>query len=69
LDECNLIKQLKARLLGLAAIEKSRARQKSRLTWLRKGDTNTKYFQLMTNIRKQKNFIHTLQSGDTVAIS
>jgi hypothetical protein len=69
LDECSLIKQLKARLLGLAAIEKSRARQKSRLTWLRKGDANTKYFQLMTNIRKQKNFIHTLQSGDMVAIS
>jgi hypothetical protein len=29
---------------GLAAIEKSRARQKCRITWHRKGDANTKFF-------------------------
>jgi hypothetical protein len=32
-----LLKKLKVRVLGLAAIQKSRARQKSRLTWLKKG--------------------------------
>jgi hypothetical protein len=69
LNECNLIKKLKARLLGLAAIEKSMAGQNSSLTWLRKGDINTKYFQLMASIRKEKYFIHSLQSGDMVAIS
>jgi hypothetical protein len=37
---------------GLAAIEKSRARQKCRITWHRKGDANTKFFQIMSDIRK-----------------
>lgn len=32
-----LLKLLKSRVLGLTAIEKCRARQKSRITWLRKG--------------------------------
>jgi hypothetical protein len=52
LDEISLLKHLKQRILGLVPIEKSRARQKSRITWLRKGDTNTKFFQIMANIRK-----------------
>jgi hypothetical protein len=34
--ERNLVQLLKMRLLGLAAIEKSRAKQKSRITWLKK---------------------------------
>jgi hypothetical protein len=41
-EEC---KTLKHRLLGLAAIEKCRAHQKSRITWLKKGDANTKFFR------------------------
>lgn len=63
-DERSLKKLLKTRLLGLTAIEKARARQKSRLTWLQKGNTNTRYFQIMANIRKKKNFIHTLQTNE-----
>jgi hypothetical protein len=59
--ETDLIKLLKVRLLCLAAIQKSRARQISRLTWLRKGDANTRFFQIMANVRKKKNFIHSLQ--------
>jgi hypothetical protein len=65
--ELDLIKKLKNRILGLAAIEKSRARQKSQITWLRKGDTTTKYFQIMANIRKQRNFIHSLQTAGALA--
>jgi hypothetical protein len=50
--ESQLIRTLKRRLLGLAVVEKSRARQKSRITCIRKGDANMKYFHLVANIRK-----------------
>jgi hypothetical protein len=61
-EERALIHLLKARLLGLAAIEKGRMRQRSRITWIKKGDANTKFFHIMTNNRKMKNFIHSLQT-------
>jgi hypothetical protein len=67
--ERNLLKLLKSRVLGLATIEKSRARQRSKLTWLRKGDTNTKNFHLMANVRKIKNFIHSFHSDDGLVLS
>lgn len=67
LAEIQLIRQLKARILGLAAIEKSRAKQKSRVTWLKKGDANTKYFQIVANNRKRKNFIHCLLTENGTA--
>jgi hypothetical protein len=53
----------------LTAIQKSRAKQKSRLTWLRLGDANTKYFHLMANARKKKNHIHILTTDNGVAVS
>jgi hypothetical protein len=64
----NLIKVLKARLLGLAAIEKCRVRQKSRVIWLKKRDANTKFFHIMANIRRKKNYIHTLHSSEGLAV-
>jgi hypothetical protein len=64
-----MIKMLKLRLLGLAAIEKSRARQNSRITWMKKGDANTRFFHLMASSRKKKNFIHSLQTDNRVVTS
>jgi hypothetical protein len=53
-DELNMKKIIKVRLLGLVAIEHSRAQQKSRLTWLRLGDGNTKYFLVIASVRKRQ---------------
>jgi hypothetical protein len=69
IQERELIKQLKHRILGLAAIHKSQARQRSRMIWLQKGDANTKLFHLMANSRKKKNHIRSLQSENGVAFS
>jgi hypothetical protein len=55
IEEEHLLKKLlKHQILGLANIERSRARQKSRLTLVKKEDVNTKYFQIMANVRKGK---------------
>jgi hypothetical protein len=67
--ERNLIKDLKSRILGLASIGKCRARQWFKVTWLRLGDANTKLFHLMANARKRKNFIHSIQSENGLAVS
>jgi hypothetical protein len=55
---------LKARQVGLVAIERARARQRSRTPWIKKGDANTWYFHLCANIRKRKKHILALQVGD-----
>jgi transcription-repair coupling factor (superfamily II helicase) len=68
-QERNLIQMLKIRLLELAAIEKSRARQKSRITWLKKRDANNKFFHIMANIRKKKNFIYALEGDSDLRVS
>jgi hypothetical protein len=62
-DEQELLKQLKRRLLGLATIERSRAHQRARLKWLRKGDVNTRYFHIMANMRKKNNYIVPLSNN------
>lgn len=59
-DEQAFKRYLKSKALGLAAVQKTRARQHSRLTWIRKGDTNTRLFQLHANARRKKIFIPSL---------
>jgi hypothetical protein len=42
-EELQLQVELKARVMGLAVIERSRRRQASRLVWLREGDACTDF--------------------------
>lgn len=52
--EILLRRDLKARYLGLAAVEKLRARQQSRLISIRASEANSKLFYLQANGRRGK---------------
>lgn len=67
--EIDLRKLLKQRVIGLAAIERARKRQASRITWLKAGDASTKFFHAKVCARKRKNYIHAIQDGDRVLTS
>lgn len=53
--------------MGLAVIERIRARQRATITWLRAGDANTRFFQLKANGRRRKNFITSLRKNGVTA--
>ena len=53
-EEVCLLKDLKVRVLGLAAVERARRRQCSRLTWLKSRDACTKFFHLKMTARKHR---------------
>jgi len=57
-----LERDLKNRYLAMAAIEKLRARQRSRLKYLKAGDASSKIFFLSANGRRKKNYIQILQT-------
>ena len=67
--ELHLCRRLKARSTRLAAIEKSRIRQRSRLTYIRYGDANTKFFHSQANARQRKNYIHCLHMDGGIAVA
>jgi hypothetical protein len=45
-DELEFRRSLKLKILGLVSVQKARAKQHSRLVWMRLGDANTKFFSL-----------------------
>jgi hypothetical protein len=55
-----LRRTLKLSVLGLASLERTIARQRSRIRWLREGDANTRLFHAVANGRRTKNFIPAL---------
>lgn len=65
-DERSFRRDLKLRILGLAVVMKARKRQTSRITWLKAGDANTKFFHLKVNGYRRKNFIHTLNTATSI---
>ncbi|XP_073368076.1 uncharacterized protein [Aegilops tauschii subsp. strangulata] len=63
-----LRRSLKHALLGLASLQRTIERQRSRLRWIREGDANTKLFQAVANGRRTKNFIpHIRHNGELVS--
>jgi len=55
--EVRLKRDLKARFLGLTAVEKIRAKQQSRIRGIKAADAQTKLFFMQINGRKRKNYI------------
>jgi hypothetical protein len=68
-EELEFKKYLKAKSLGMAAIQKAQARQHSQLTWIQKGDANTHFFQIHANARRRKTYIGAIQSENRIARS
>jgi hypothetical protein len=64
LEKFKLRKDLKARVLGLAAIERSRRRQACWVTWLKEGDACTRFFHFKANGCSRRNYIPYLKKGN-----
>ena len=67
LEELWLQRSLKLAVLGLASLERTIARQRSRIRWLREGDANTKLFPIVANGRRAKNYILKVKKGEEIA--
>jgi hypothetical protein len=63
-EELSLRKYLKRRALGLAAVERSRQRQASRINWLRASDACTRFFHLKMSARQRRKYIYSLKKHD-----
>lgn len=62
--ELTLKRDLKLRALGLAAVERSRQKQASRINWLKSGDACTRFFHMKMSARKRRKYIYSLKRQD-----
>ncbi|XP_044389289.1 uncharacterized protein [Triticum aestivum] len=60
-EELDIRRRLKRKVVSLSVLERARKRQCSRITNLKDGDANTRFFHLRVNHRRRKNFIHRLR--------
>jgi exonuclease III len=65
--ETGLRRSLKLRLLGLASLERTIARQRARVAALRNGDASTQFFRICASTRQRRNQILRLSDGDATA--
>ncbi|XP_022680743.1 uncharacterized protein LOC111256665 [Setaria italica] len=68
-DERDLRKQLKCKSLGLASLERTMARQRTRLLFLREGDANTKLFHMHSSYSIKKKHIAKLEHDGAVGLN
>jgi hypothetical protein len=59
-----LRRTLKQTVLGLSSLERTMARQRSRVRWLKEGDANTRLFHAVANGRRARNFIPSIKHND-----
>ncbi|KAM0844041.1 hypothetical protein ACQ4PT_057322 [Festuca glaucescens] len=60
-DEQRFRAMLKMNSLGIAAMQRSMWRQRSRVAWLKEGDASTRFFHAKANARRRKSYIHRLE--------
>lgn len=67
--EIELRKDMKHQCLGLASLERTIARQRSRIRELKEGDANTRYFHLKARGRRRKNYVVSVRNSHTSAFT
>lgn len=64
-----LCRKLKLHCLGLASLERTIARLRSRILYLKEGDANTAFSHQQARFQKKKNFISKLKVGGQMVLS
>lgn len=67
--EAHLRRGLKGRVLGLASLDRTIARQRARTLGVREGQADAQFFRPYTPARRRRNFIPALRHADQVASS
>ncbi|XP_039115894.1 uncharacterized protein LOC120251441 [Dioscorea cayenensis subsp. rotundata] len=63
-DESNRLSQIRSELYTILNQEEIYWKQRSRITWLREGDSNTKFFHNVANRRRNRNLIPRILQED-----
>jgi hypothetical protein len=66
IDETTLRHDLKLRVLGLASLERTIARQRAPVAGLRDGDANSQFYRILASKRRHRSHIERLSVGDQV---
>jgi hypothetical protein len=61
--------ELKLKSLGLSSLQRTIARQESRVLWLSGGDAPTKFFHVQANARRRRKFIRSLEHDGQILVS